>query len=347
MPPCQVTDNRALQQAQREKKVGQWSNPVVVGYDTSRESEFALKWAVDVAQRRGVTLIVVHATGVERPGVELARAGILEMYQQRAQEIAEEGAARARAMASITVEAKGVQSGAAAALVDCSRGASLVVVGHRGRSLLSDALLGGGAFAVATHAACPVAVIRRSPRPLPSRDYPVVVGVDGSEHSTRALDEAALLAADTDSFLRIVVAWRPPEQSLWSTVFAQRHPPRAAPEGDDAAEPVVPGGAAFPKTWRAADAQAGLYDQLVTDLSGRAAETARWATERVHERYPDLRVEQVVAEGRAAQAIVDAATDASMIAVGARGHGDLKTLLLGSVSRKVMQRAECAVYVIR
>lgn len=324
--------------------MGQWKHPVVVGYDTSRESEFALKWAVDVAQRRGVALIVVHATGVERPGVELARAGILEMYQQRAQEIAEEGAARARTMAPISVEAAGVQSGAAAALVEYSRRASLVVVGHRGRSLLSDALLGGGAFAVAMHAASPVAVIRYSPRPLPSMEYPVVVGVDGSEHSTRALDEAALLAADTGSFLRIVVAWRPPEQSLWSSVFPQRKPPRALPERDDATEP---GGDAFPRTWRAADAQAGLYEQLVADLSARAAETARWAGERVHARYPELKVEQVVTEGRAAQAIVDAAADASMIAVGARGHGDLKTLLLGSVSRKVMQRAECAVYVIR
>lgn len=324
--------------------MGQWKHPVVVGYDTSRESEFALQWAVDVAQRRGVPLVVVHATGVERPGVELARAGILEMYQQRAQEIAEEGAARARTMAPISVEAAGVQSGAAAALVEYSRRASLVVVGHRGRSLLSDALLGGGAFAVATHAACPVAVIRYSPRPLPSMEYPVVVGVDGSEHSTRALDEAALLAADTGSFLRIVVAWRPPEQSLWSSVFPQRTPPRAQPQEEDAA---APGGDAFPKTWRASDAQAGLYEQLVADLSGRATETARWATERVHARYPDLKVEQVVTEGRAARAIVDAAADASMIAVGARGHGDLKTLLLGSVSRKVMQRAECAVYVIR
>lgn len=319
-----------------------WTDPVVVGYDTSKESEFALKWAVDVAQRRGVSLTVLHATGVERPGVELARAGVLEMYQQRAQEIAEEGALRARALAQVDVHAVGVQSGAAAALVDYSRRASLVVLGHRGRSVLSDALLGGGAFAVATHAACPVAVIRRSPRPLPSMAFPVVVGVDGSEHSARALDEAALLAADTGSFLRVVVAWRPPEKSLWAGVF----PAHKAPAANDA-EASGPGTDAFPRDWHSPAGRASVYEELVAELSGRARKTAQWAAERVQERYPELKVEQVVTEGRAAAAIVDAASDASMIAVGARGHGDLKSILLGSVSRRVMQRAECAVYVIR
>lgn len=321
----------------------QWNDPVVVGYDTSRESEFALKWAVDVAQRRGVPLTVLHATGVERPGVELARAGVLEMYQQRAQEIAEEGAIRARSLAPLEVHAAGVQSGAAAALVDSSRRASLIVIGHRGRSVLSDALLGGGAFAVATHAACPVAVIRRSPRPLPSMEFPIVVGVDGSEHSARALEEAALLAADTGSFLRVVVAWRAPEKSLWAGIF----PARKARPDEQQADDSGPATDAFPRDWHSPAARASLYDELVADLSSRAEKTAQWATERVHERYPELKVEQVVTQDRAAAAIVAAASDASMIAVGARGHGDLKSILLGSVSRRVMQRAECAVYVIR
>lgn len=325
--------------------MGTWTKPVVVGYESSRESEFALQWAAGVAQRRGVALTVVHATGVERPSVELARAGILEMYQRRAQEIADAGARRARDMAaSVQVNAIGVQSGAAAALVGQSVGAALVVVGHRGRGALAQALLGSVAFTVATHAACPVAVVGHAPAPLPSMDYPVVVGVDGSEQSTRALDEAAFLAADTQSFLRIVVAWRRPEPSLWSSILARRTVP---PTGVDDSAAAQPQGEAFPQAWQSDGTSAGMYDQLVGDLSQRAAETARWATERVHQRHPDLKVESVVTEQDAAQAILAAASGASMIAVGARGHGDLKALLLGSVSRAVMQQAECAVYVIR
>ncbi|MGZ7265341.1 universal stress protein, partial [Streptococcus pyogenes] len=74
---------------------------------------------------------------------------------------------------------------------------------------------------------------------------------------------------------------------------------------------------------------------------------ARWATERVQQRHPGLRIESLVREQDAAQAILAAAAGASMIVVDARGHGDLKALLLGSVSRRVMQQAECAVHVIR
>lgn len=308
------------------------ANGIVIGYDTSRESELALEWAASVAQRRGVTLTVVHATGVEHAGVDLARTGVLEMYRQRAQTIAEKGARRARQHADINVTAIGIHRGAAAALTDYSHNAALIVIGHRSRGMLSDTLLGSVAFTVTTHAACPVAVIRGALRPLPSLDHPVVVGLDGSEHSTPALDEAAFLAADTHSFLRIVVAWRQPEANLWSN--------RAAYQS--ASDTDVSVGAD-----RDAAADGNIYQQIVTGLAQRAADTAQWAVDHVRERYPELRVEPVIAENEAEQAIIDAATDASLIVVGARGFSDIKSLLLGSVSRKVMQRAQCAVYVVR
>lgn len=323
--------------------MGNWQSQVVVGYDASKESIYALEWAARVAQRRGVPLCVVHSTGVVRPGVELARAGILEMYQRRAQEIAEEGAGRARKLVQgqVEVTAAGVQSGIGAALVEYSRRASLVVLGHRGRSMLTDALLGSAAFTVATHAACPVAVIRSSPRPLPSMQYPIVVGFDGSVDGLRALDEAALLAADTGSFLRIVVAWERPEKSLWSSVFSRQSaelPDASKAESDNSV---------FPSSWQSPGVDADVYREVVADIAARAADTAKTAVERVQAGYPDLKVEQVVTEGLAPLVIVNAAADASMIAVGARGYGDLQSVLLGSVSRRVIQRAECAVYVIR
>lgn len=318
--------------------------PVVVGYGTSGEGDFALQWAARVAERRGVGLKVIHATGVEQPSVELARAGILEMYRKRAQEIAEEGARRARQMVSIPVEAVGVQRGPAAALEEASRSAGLVVIGHRGPNPLVAAVVGSTAFSVVTHAACPVAVIRQSPRPLPSMDYPIVVGVDGSEFSARALDGAAWLAADTQSFLRLVVAWQPPERSLWSSVFGSRRSTGGEPPADIAASADDD---VFPTAWSGPAADARLYKQVAVDLAKRAESTAQWAIEHVRAHHPDLKIEHLVTEGAAADAILAAATDASLIAVGARGLGDLKSVLLGSVSRKVMQRAECAVYVIR
>lgn len=326
-----------------------WSKPVVVGYEASTQSAFALQWAVQVAQRRGVPLTVVHASGVEPTTVDLAHPGLLTKYRQRAQKIAEEGAQHARERgASVEVSALGVQGAAAATLVEQSTGASLLVVGHRTRGVLTEAILGSVALAVVTHAACPVAVVRESPAPLPSMDHPIVVGVDGSEHSTHALDEAAFLAADTRSFLRVVTAWQRPSQDVWSAYHSVREA-----QQDKTQEPRRYEEASWSAYQRIREEMAGskedaaTYEALVAQASEHASTVANEAAARVRARYPDLKVETVVEEGSAAQAIIKAGAGASLIAVGARGLSGMKALLLGSVSRKVMNQAECAVYVIR
>lgn len=324
------------------------SKPVIVGYEASREAEFALQWAVRVALRRAVPLTVVHATGVESSSAEMAWPGMREKYQQRAQELAEEGAQRARDLGATEVSAAGLPGGAAAVLVDQSANASLLVLGHRTRGMLTEAIMGSVALAVVTHAACPVAVVRESPAPLPSMDHPIVVGVDGSEHSTHALDEAAFLAADTRSFLRVVTAWQRPSQDVWSAYHSVREA-----QQDRTQEPRRYEEASWSAYQRIREEMAGskedaaTYEALVAQASEHASTVANEAAARVRARYPDLKVETVVEEGSAAQAIVKAGVGASLIAVGARGLSGMKALLLGSVSRKVMNQAECAVYVIR
>lgn len=324
-----------------------WTKPVVVGYEASPESQFALQWAVQVAQRRGVPLVVVHASGAEPSTAELARPGILQMYHARAQQIADEGAQRARDLGAVEVTAVGLPGGAAAALVEQSANASLLVLGHRTRGVLTQAIMGSVALAVVTHAACPVAVVRSSPAPLPSMEHPIVVGIDNSEHSMRALDEAAFLAADTRSLLRIVTAWERPVQDAWSAYQnvreSQRDKPQEPPRHEE-------------DTWAAyhrlreeigSEREIVTYETLVAEIARQAANTVAEAVARVQARYPELKVETVISEGSAAQSIVNAAAGASLIVVGARGRSAMQALLLGSVSRKVMNQAECAVYVIR
>ncbi|QGH70639.1 universal stress protein [Pseudactinotalea sp. HY158] len=309
---------------------------VVVGFDASDESRVALQWAIAVANRRQVPLLVVHATGLEDPGPTVYRAGVAVMSQRRAQEIAEDGAAIARREATVEVEAAGVERGAVAALVDYSDGAELIVVGNRGRGRLRGALLGSVAFDVTTHARCPVAVVRGSLRPLPSADIPIVVGIDGSENGETALDEAARLAAATQSYLRIAVAWSTPGRNLWRSSFTHHE--------DDARE----GEGASDNPWtNKAHAENEQADRPATDVPESASALAERAAEHVSSAHPGLRVELVVAEGRAEEVIVDAADGASLIVVGARGRGDFASLMLGSVSRDVIQHAECAVYVVR
>ena len=51
-------------------------------------------------------------------------------------------------------------------------------------------------------------------------------------------------------------------------------------------------------------------------------------------------------QGSASSAILDAAADASLVVVGARGHPKLPGSLLGSVSDQVVHHATCPVVVV-
>lgn len=79
----------------------------------------------------------------------------------------------------------------------------------------------------------------------------------------------------------------------------------------------------------------------------------------IHQRRSDLEeaqrflsergidAEPVEAQGDPGAVIVEAAKDADLIVVGSRGLNPVQRLLLGSVSSKVVHRAECDVLVVR
>ena len=76
----------------------------------------------------------------------------------------------------------------ARALVDAAKGADLLVVGPRGLGGLRELLLGSVSSACLHHACCPIAVVRGGRiAPAEGREGRIVVGVDGSEVSARAL----------------------------------------------------------------------------------------------------------------------------------------------------------------
>ena len=67
----------------------------------------------------------------------------------------------------------------------------------------------------------------------------------------------------------------------------------------------------------------------------------------LHERYPDLVVEQVVSRSHPVEALVWASRQARLLVVGRRGLGTFRSLLLGSVSREVVRGAATSVLVVR
>ena len=138
----------------------------------------------------------------------------------------------------------------------------------------------------------------------------IVVGTDGSGHADRALAWAIDEAKLRGARIHVVSAWHVP-----AMVYGG---PGLVPT---ASVPIE-------ETFRRAaeDAAAAALDQV-----GAAGVDA----------------EADVVEGQAADALIDAATDADLLVVGSRGHGGFVGLLLGSVSAQCAHHARCPLVIVR
>lgn len=65
------------------------------------------------------------------------------------------------------------------------------------------------------------------------------------------------------------------------------------------------------------------------------------------EKYPDVRVQRLVARGRAAHALLDQAAKAQLVVVGSHGRGEVLGLLLDSVGNALVHSAGCPVAIVR
>ncbi len=173
---------------------------VVVGFDGSSGSAHALAWAAADAGRRGLALHVIH---VWQPPA-LLPTGFPPAARPDSEAILRDAVTRVRSLQpELTVRTESLPAPVAGAFVDASAEADSIVVGAQGyRRLLRD--FGSTAWQVATHATCPVVVVREVPDA--SRPGPVVVGLDGSPESERALRYAFARAAQDDAELVAVHA---------------------------------------------------------------------------------------------------------------------------------------------
>jgi nucleotide-binding universal stress UspA family protein len=173
--------------------------PVVVAIDGSDLGTVALAWGADEARRRSCPLLLVHtAERADRAAGE---------------QMLETAAARTRqAVPDLDVDTVLDDDRAADALLKHAAEADVMVLGSHGKGRFAT-LLGSTSLQVAMHAPCPVVVIRLAgedapPGPSAGR---VVVGIDDSTRSQRAIDFAFQQADSRGIGLTAVLSWLGPD----------------------------------------------------------------------------------------------------------------------------------------
>jgi nucleotide-binding universal stress UspA family protein len=285
-------------------------DPVVVGYDGSPGSRAALRWAAAEAVRQLSPLRVVE---VSEPGPigypsadQVPLAGLRELQEKTLAALTESIRLQ---HSQLTVDSVLVDGFAAAALIDESAHARLTVLGTRGHGGWTDVLLGSVANQVSTHSAGTVVVVPAASRPRLQGEPTIVVGVDGSKTSAKAIDFAF---AQAEARRARVMA-----------VIVTPHP-----------APTFTGGLGM-VIFDPADA--ANEDRILVSESLAGAETD----------YPDVECEIRLMTGHPAQALVLAAENADLLVVGSRGRAGFASLLLGSVSLSVLHHAKCPVAIVR
>jgi nucleotide-binding universal stress UspA family protein len=137
----------------------------------------------------------------------------------------------------------------------------------------------------------------------------IIVGIDGSDHSQRALEWAVHEAAIRDAPLTVIAVYRA-LAGLWGG-------------------PI-------------------LYPQDI-GLSAQARKDAEEATEKAMAnagggRPPSVTVREIC--GIPAEELVHASKDADLVVVGSRGTGGFARLLLGSTATQVAHHANCPVLIV-
>ena len=188
------------------------TRPIVVGVDGSAASKVAVDWAVRTAAMRRAPLKLVN---VLNPPAVMAFPEVpmppefLKWQEEESREVLDAALATARAAApDIAISTEMVSGPSVPTLVEESKDAQMIVVGCRGRGALARGLLGSVSTGLVHHSFCPVAIIHDEDPLMPHPSQaPVVVGLDGSPASEKAVGIAFEEASFRGVDLVAVFAW--------------------------------------------------------------------------------------------------------------------------------------------
>jgi nucleotide-binding universal stress UspA family protein len=281
---------------------------VVAGIDGSDTALGGARWAAEFATRHGLPLTLLHA--IPQLDWHFARVdppAELDGSTDGDSLLAAAETAVRSTHPDLAIRTAVVKGAVATVLADASQSARLVVVGT---GAADHRALGGHAVRVAHRTLCPVVVWRQPVARRTGKPLPVVVGIDESDESTRALAEAFDVAGMLHAPLTVVHMWE-----IGAAVglgYSQGY-----------------------MDWQLLDLLQSQQRQRMDELVKPFAST-----------YRNAHVSKVFQDISPAKGLTDLSREAQLVVVGSHGRGKLADSILGSVSQNLIHHAECPVLVV-
>ncbi|MFE7764391.1 universal stress protein [Streptomyces sp. NPDC057438] len=281
---------------------------VTVGLDGSPESLAAARWAAEEAEKRRLTLRLMHAWPLLAPEPAGAPSEVDQNYWAKRLVHTAQAELSAR-HPGLSVVGSLVADDAREALLRAASESEMLVLGSRGLGSAESYLMGDVSLPVVARAVRPVILVRSEPagsQPAPTADK-VVVAMETHGSGDELLDFAFHSAAARDI-------------------------PLLAVKGHS-----VPLHARMP--W-------GVDHGVTEELTREAREELSRALKPWREKYPQVEAEDSIRLTSPAKAVVHAAEGAALLVVGRRTHQHGATHHLDHVAHAAIHHARCPVAVV-
>jgi nucleotide-binding universal stress UspA family protein len=305
-PDAEAADSRPMESGLNQE-LG-----VLVGFDGSELAGLAVRSGAIEAERRQTVLTVVTAYPLPTMIYPNMASIPNEPEDTKAQQEAEKTLAEAAGLLRDhpgETSFRTVAGNPAGSLITLSSAAEVIVLGARGRGGFMGRVLGSVSTAVPAHAHCPTIVVPHHASQT-REEGPVVAAVDGSDTGRTAMLTAAAEAAVRGAALEVVAVLPAGEEWLYW----------------------------YPELELSSEVTSRRQKQITTGLEGEIAQLSA--------QFPDLEVSASVPVGDPMQTIVEISARAQLTVLGTRGRGRVRSALLGSVSRGVLNHAEGPVMVV-
>lgn len=298
---------------------------ILLATDGSPEADRALRAAVELSEKTGSDLYIVHAAPMPSIHAMPERAAYVPEHAfQELKGIAEREGQKVLEEQIQKVEEAGGRAAGSYLRVGRSdemivglaeeMGAGLVVMGSRGYGSLRRVLMGSVSDSVVRHAHCPVLVVR--PRGLRERSMlegRILLAVDGSKEASAAARVGVELAKSTGSDLHVTFGMSTEPEAPYPHPLAGERWSHSLEQAEQDARNFIE-----EQAKRIRD-EAGVPVQAHFRLGRPDHEIVRLAEE----------------------------LDAGLIVMGSRGLGGIRRALMGSVSDSVVRHAHSSVLIVR